>query len=46
MKFVMVRDVPDALHKKFKIACVKKNISMNKCMIELIKQYVAKNSGK
>lgn len=35
-----VRDVPEGLHERFKILCVRERISMNKKMLELIRQAV------
>jgi len=41
-----IREVPDELHKKFKLLCVKKNISMNKYLIQMIKKEVEKEDRK
>ena len=46
MKYIKIRDIPDDLHMAFKIKCVKNSISMNSCLIELMKKYVEENNGK
>jgi predicted HicB family RNase H-like nuclease len=46
MKSIMVRRIPDNIHHDFKIACAKKDISMNECLIELMKKYIEENNGK
>lgn len=46
MKSIMVRRIPDKIQHDFKIACAKKDISMNECIINLIKKYVEENNGK
>jgi predicted HicB family RNase H-like nuclease len=46
MKIIITRRIPDELHHDFKVACAKQNISMNKCIIELMKKYVEENNGK
>jgi len=38
----MIRDIPDELHKKFKIMCVEKGVSMNAELLRLIKEAVDK----
>ena len=42
MKQIMVRDVPDDLHIEFKLLCVKRGISMNRRIIELIRGDIKK----
>ena len=46
MKEMRIREVPDELHLKFKLLCVKKNISMNKYLIQMIKKEVEKEDKK
>ena len=46
MKDMRIREVPDELHRKFKLLCVKKNISMNKYLIQMIKKEVEKEDKK
>jgi len=46
MKNMRIREVPDELHQKFKLLCVKKNISMNKHLIQMIKKEVEKEDRK
>jgi predicted HicB family RNase H-like nuclease len=41
-----IRDVPKELHHKFKVMCAEKDISMNKLLIQLIKEAVAKEGKK
>ena len=43
MKYIKIRDIPDDLHMAFKLKCVRNNISMNKCLINLMKKYVEEN---
>ena len=33
-----IRDVPDSLHRAFKLACVEENVSMNTRVIQLIER--------
>lgn len=40
MASITIRDVPEDLRKRFKLACVEKDVSMNTQIIELIKQFV------
>ena len=42
MKQIMVRDVPENLHIEFKLLCVKRGISMNRRIIELIREDLKK----
>ena len=46
MKIIITRRIPDELHRNFKVACAKQNISMNKCIIALMKKFVEENNGK
>jgi plasmid stability protein len=46
MKQIMVRDVPDDLHVEFKLLCVRKGISMNRRIIELIREDLKKTKEK
>jgi len=42
MKRTIIRDIPDDIHQDFKIMCVKKDISMNKELLRMIKEAVEK----
>ena len=46
MKQIMVRDVPDDLHIEFKLLCVKREISMNRRIIELMREDLKKTKEK
>lgn len=46
MKYIKIRDIPNDLHMAFKLKCVRNNISMNKCLLDLMKKYVEENNGK
>ncbi len=39
-----IRDVPEITRKAFKLACVRKDISMNKMVIRLIEEFLRKES--
>jgi len=41
-----IREIPDELHKDFKIMCVDKKISMNDLVIQLMKEAVEKYKQK
>jgi len=43
MRQLIIRDIPDDLHKAFKLLCVKQGVSMNKKIIQLIKKVVEKD---
>ena len=38
-----IRDIPDELHVQFKVMCAEKRISMNKLIIQLIREAVEKH---
>ena len=38
-----IRDIPEELHIQFKIMCAEKRISMNKLMIQLMREAVEKH---
>ena len=40
MKRTMIRDIPDNIHKDFKLMCVEKEVSMNRELLRLIKEEV------
>ena len=42
MKRTIIRDIPDDIHKDFKIMCVEKEISMNKELLRMIQEAVKK----
>jgi plasmid stability protein len=42
MKRIMIRDVPDDIHKDFRIMCLKKDVSMNQELLRMIKEAVEK----
>jgi hydroxymethylpyrimidine/phosphomethylpyrimidine kinase len=42
---LILRDIPDDIHLQFKIACVKKGISMNKRIIELMAEDIKKTDN-
>ena len=46
MKTIMIRNVPEELHKEFKILCVKRGVSINKLMIDLMRKEVEKDQKK
>ena len=46
MKDMRIREVPDDLHLKFKLLCVKKKISMNQYLIQMIKKEVEEEEKK
>ncbi len=46
MKDMRIREVPDELHLKFKLLCVKKKISMNKQLIKMMKKEIEKEDKK
>ena len=46
MKDMRIREIPDDLHLRFKLLCVKKNISMNKYLIQMIKKEVEEEEKK
>ena len=39
---IMIRDVPTAVHKRFRIWCFENEISMNAQLLSLLKEFVAK----
>ncbi len=43
---MITRDIPDDLHKRFKLVCVEQGISMNKQIIELIRKHVERQEKK
>ena len=45
MKVVTVRNVPDDLHKAFKIICAEEDTSINSKVIELMREYVDLKKG-
>jgi plasmid stability protein len=42
----MIRNVPEDLHKEFKILCVKRGVSINKLMLDLMRKEVDKEQKK
>ncbi|MHA1782017.1 MAG: FitA-like ribbon-helix-helix domain-containing protein [Promethearchaeota archaeon] len=42
MKTLIIRNIPDDVHKKFKIMCAEKDTSMNQEIIKLMKEAVDK----
>jgi plasmid stability protein len=46
MKSIMIRNVPEDLHKEFKILCVKRGVSINKLMLDLMRKEVDKEQKK
>ena len=42
MKRAMIRDIPDDIHKDFKILCVEKSVSMNQELLKMIREAVEK----
>lgn len=42
MKYIMVREVPDNVHKAFKLLCVERGKSINSEVIRLIREEVEK----
>jgi len=43
---IQTRDVPDDLHKRFKMLCVEHGVSMNSKVIELIREFVEQGEKK
>ncbi len=41
-----IREVPDELHLKFKLLCVKKKISMNDYLIKMMEKEIEKEDKK
>ena len=46
MKDMRIREVPDELHLKFKLLCVKKKITMNNYLLKLVEKEVEKEGKK
>ena len=46
MKTIMIRNVPEDLHKEFKILCVKKGVSINEQLLLLMRKEVEKEQKK
>lgn len=46
MKDMRIREVPDELHLKFKLLCVKKKISMNDYLIKMMEKEIEKEDKK
>ena len=40
MKSAMIRNIPDEIHKEFRIMCLEKGVSMNSELVRLMKQAV------
>lgn len=40
MKRTMVRDIPEDIHRDFKVMCVQKGVSMNAELLRLIREAV------
>ena len=43
---IQTRDVPDDLHKRFKVLCVEHGVSMNAKVIGLIREFVEREEKK
>ena len=43
MAQVNIRNIPDEIHKAFKIICVKKGITLNDYYLQIIKKEVERN---
>ncbi len=43
---MFLRNVPNDLHRRFKLICVEQGISMNKQIIELIRKHVERQEKK
>ncbi len=43
---IQTRNVPDDLHKRFKVLCVEHEVSMNAKVIELIREFVERQEKK
>lgn len=43
---MLIREVPNSLHRRFKVLCVERGVSMNEKVIGLIKEYVEKQDKK
>ncbi len=46
MVSMLTRDIPDNLHKRFKVLCVEHEVSMNAKVIELIREFVERQEKK
>jgi len=46
MKSIMIRNVPEDLHREFKILCVKKEVSINEQLLNLMRKEVEKEQKK
>ena len=46
MKDIRIKEVPDEVHLKFKLLCVKKKITMNQYFITLMEKAVEKEEKK
>lgn len=46
MKTIMIRNVPEELHKEFKILCVKRGLSINEQLLNLMRKEVEKEQKK
>ncbi len=46
MKTIMIRNVPEDLHKEFKILCVKRGLSINEQLLNLMRKEVEKEQKK
>jgi len=46
MKSIMIRNVPEELHKEFKILCVKRGVSINEQLLNLMRKEVEKDQKK
>jgi len=46
MKQLIIKNVPDDVHKAFKMACLQADKDMRQVIIEYMKEYVIKKEGK
>jgi hypothetical protein len=46
MKDMRIKEVPDELHLKFKLLCVKKKITMNNYLLKLLEEEVEREDKK